>query len=282
MKKIYDFILINIGLLLVAAGILLFKIPNSFATGGVAGLSIVINKISPSLSVGMLMLIINIILIIIGFLFTRFEFELKTIYATIVLSVVVWFFEKKFPIKKPLTGDTMLELFLAILLLAAGSALLFYQNASGGGTDIIAKILNQKTHWHIGKAVLLVDFAISLFALFIFGLKIGLYSILGVIIKGFLIDAVIKGLHSSKQVIIISSKPEEIRNFIINQLGRGVTIYKAIGGHTNSEKQVLNTIMGNKEAVRLHEYINQIDNKAFVVVDNVSEIYGKGFKASEL
>ena len=105
---------------------------------------------------------------------------------------------------------------------------------------------------------------------------------LGVIIKGFLIDTVIKGLHSSKQIIVISSKADEIRNFIIKDLQRGVTIYKAIGGNTNTEKQVLNTVMGNKEAIRLREYIMQIDNKAFIVVDNVADIYGKGFKALEL
>jgi Uncharacterized conserved protein len=279
MKKFLNFLLINFGVLLVAAGVLIFKIPNNFATGGVTGISILINKLAPSLSVGMLMFVINILLLILGLLFAGFEFEIKTIYTTIVLSVVVWFFEKKFPIKKPITGDTMLELFFAILFLAAGSAILFYQNASSGGTDIVAKILNQKTHWHIGKMVLIVDLTISLFAVFIFGIKIGMYSILGVIIKGFLIDAVIEGLHSSKQVIVISNKPDEIKDFIIKDLKRGVTIYNAIGGKTNTQKQVLNTIVGNREAVKLRQHIMQIDNKAFIIMDTVSDIYGKGFKA---
>jgi len=164
MKKFNSFLLINVGILLVAAGVVIFKVPNNFATGGVTGIAIIIHKIKPSLSVGMLMLVVNIILLIIGLLFAGFEFGIKTIYSTLVLSLVIWFLEKIHPIKKPLTGDTMLELFLAILLLAAGSAILFYQNASGGGTDIVAKILNQKIHWHIGKAVLIVDFIISIFA----------------------------------------------------------------------------------------------------------------------
>lgn len=127
-----------------------------------------------------------------------------------------------------------------------------------------------------------MDFIISIFAVFVFGFRIGMYSVLGVIIKGFLIDAVIKGLHSSKQIIVISSKADEIRNFIIKDLQRGVTIYKAIGGNTNTKKQVLNTVMGNREAIKLREYIMQIDNKAFIVVDNVADIYGKGFKTLEL
>lgn len=282
MKKVYSFLLINIGILLVAAEIVIFKIPNNFATGGVAGIAIIISSIKPSLPVGMLMLAINIILLIIGMLYVGFEFGVKTIYSSIVLSLVVWLFGKYYHVKKTLTGDTMLELIFAILLLAAGSAILFYQNASSGGTDIIAKILNRKAHWHIGKAVLVIDFTISLCAVYVFGFRTGMYSVLGVIIKGFLIDEVIKGLHSSKQIIIISNKADEIKDFIIKDLRRGVTIYKAIGGNTNIERQVLNTVMGNREAIKLREYIMKIDNKAFIVVDNVADIYGKGFETLEL
>ncbi len=277
MKKIYSFALIHIGLLLVASGIILFKIPNNFATGGVTGLSIVINKILPQFSIGFVMLILNIVVIFIGFLFTDLEFEKKSIYSTIVLSLLVWYFEKMYPIKAPLTGDAMLELIAAVFLLAAGSALLFYQNASGGGTDIIAKIINLKTHIHIGKTVLILDLIISIFALSIFGLRIGIYSIVGVIIKGFLIDGIIDALHSSKQVVIITSKPANIKQYIMEKLGRGVTVYTAIGGHTNTQKEVLNTIISNREAIKLKEYVRQIDNSAFVVVGTVSEIMGKGF-----
>jgi uncharacterized membrane-anchored protein YitT (DUF2179 family) len=109
-----------------------------------------------------------------------------------------------------------------------------------------------------------------------------MYSLLGVIIKGFLIDVVIEGLHCSKQMVIISNKADEIRNFIIKDLQRGVTIYRAIGGNTNIERQVLNTIMDKREAVRLREYIMQIDDKAFIVADTVADIYGEGFKNLEL
>lgn len=282
MKKLYSFILIHLGLIFVTAGVVLFKIPNNFATGGVTGLSIIINNLYPSISVGLLMLIINIILVVVGFIFTDLEFEKRSIYSTIVLSIFVWYFEKVHPIKKSLTGDMMLELVAAILLLAAGSALLFYQNASGGGTDIIAKIINSKTHVHIGKTVLITDLAISVFALSTLGLKIGIYSIVGVIIKGFLIDAIIEGLHSSKQVVIISSKSQEIKQYIIEKLERGVTVYSATGGHTGSDKSVLNTVIGSREAIRLKNYIKQVDETAFVIVGNVSEIIGKGFNRNVL
>jgi Uncharacterized conserved protein len=282
MDKVYSFILINIGILLVAVEIVVFKIPNDFVTGGVSGLAIVISKLAPSLPVGMIMLIINIILLAIGILFVGFEFGAKTIYSSVVLSLVVWLWQKVYPITQPLTGDTMLELFFAILFLAAGSAILFYQNASSGGTDIIARIFNKKVHWHIGKSLLVIDFIIALSALLVFNVKIGMYSLLGVIIKGFLIDVVIEGLHSSKQLIIISDKADEIKEFIIKDLHRGVTIYKATGGNTNIERQVLNTVMDNRQAIKLRQYIKQLDNRAFVVADTVAEIYGLGFKNLEL
>ncbi len=282
MKRAYSFILINLGILLVAIEIVVFKIPNNFVTGGVSGIAILISKLLPSLPVGMVMLIINIMLLVIGVLFVGFEFGAKTIYSTIVLSLVVWFWQKVYPLKTSLTGDTMLELLFAILFLAAGSAILFYQNASSGGTDIIARVFNKKIHWHIGNSLIVIDFIIGLFALYVFGVKIGMYSLLGVIIKGLLIDVVIEGLHSSKQLIIISDKADDIKNYIMKDLQRGVTIYKAIGGNTNIERQVLNTIVDKREAVKLRQYIMQIDSKAFVVADTVDDIYGKGFKNLEL
>jgi uncharacterized membrane-anchored protein YitT (DUF2179 family) len=282
MKKFYNFLLINLGILLVAIGVVVFKIPNEFATGGITGIAIILNKIDPNISVGMFMTIANIFLLLIALKFAGIEFEIKTIYATIVLSLVVWYLEKTLKMTKPLTDDPMLELFYAILFLAAGSAILFYQNASGGGTDIVAKLLNMKTHWHVGKTLLVVDLSISIFAIFIFGIKIGMYSVLGVIIKGFLIDAVIEGMHNSKQVVIISSKYEEIQKYIINVIRRGVTLYKAIGGNTNIERTVLNTIMSGQQAIKLRKYVMEIDDKAFIVVDNVNEIYGEGFKTIEL
>jgi uncharacterized membrane-anchored protein YitT (DUF2179 family) len=282
MKKASDFLLINFGVLLVAVGVALFKVPNHFATGGVSGLAIIIQSVLPNLTVGMIMLVINIVLLLVGLKFASLDFGVKTIYSTVVLSVFTWLLEKLVPLKSSLSGDMMLDLIFAILFIAAGSAILFYLNASSGGTDIIARIINKKLHWHIGKALLAVDFAISLFAIYAFGFKIGMYSVLGVILKSFLIDEVVKGLHTSKQIVIISNKPEEIKSFIMNELKRGVTVYSAIGGHTNSEKQVLNTVMGTKQAIRLREFIMKTDSAAFIVVDNVNDIYGKGFKTFDL
>jgi uncharacterized membrane-anchored protein YitT (DUF2179 family) len=282
MKNLKSIILIHVGLILVAAAIVLFKVPNNFVTGGVTGISIVIKKIFPFLSIGLVMLVINIVLLSIGFLYTSSEFQIKSIYSTIMLSLLVWYSEKILPIDKPLTDDPLLELITAIFLLAGGTAILFYQNASSGGTDIIARILNIKTHMHIGKTVLITDLIISISSFFVFNVKVGLFSCVGVVIKGFLIDMVIEGLHSSKQVIIISSKSNEIKKFIMEKLGRGVTMYTAVGGNTNIERNVLNTIMGNQETIKLKQFIKKTDSHAFVTVNNVSEIIGEGFKLKEL
>jgi uncharacterized membrane-anchored protein YitT (DUF2179 family) len=282
MKNLKSIILIHVGLILVAAAIVLFKVPNNFVTGGVTGISIVIKKIFPFLSIGLVMLVINIVLLSIGFLYTSSEFQIKSIYSTIMLSLLVWYSEKILPIDKPLTDDPLLELITAIFLLAGGTAILFYQNASSGGTDIIARILNIKTHMHIGKTVLITDLIISISSFFVFNVKVGLFSCVGVVIKGFLIDMVIEGLHSSKQVIIITSKSNEIKKFIMEKLERGVTIYKAVGGNTNTERDVLNTILGSPETIKLKEFIKKTDTNAFVTVNNVSEIIGKGFKLKEL
>jgi len=279
LKKVREFALINLGLILVALGIHLFKIPNNFATGGVSGIAIIIDKFLPKAPVGFLMLVINIALLIIGFVFINSDFGKKTVYSSFALSGLVWLFEKLFPISKPLTGDTMLELVFAILLPAVGSALVFSLDSSTGGTDIVAKILSKYTHINIGKTLLMADFSITIGAAAVFGIKVGMYSILGLIMKGFLIDLVIEGLNISKQMIIISTRPDEVKSFIVGQLHRGATVYKATGAFTHNEKDVITTIVNRKQAIKLRSFIKGIDSKAFITISNTSEIIGKGFRS---
>lgn len=277
MKKTREFLLINLGLMLTAAGIHFFKVPNNFANGGVSGLAIVIRHFLPQISVGPLMLVINIILLIIGFITIGFSFGYKTIYSSFALSGMVWIFDNVYPMSGPFTNDTMLELFFAIILPAVGSAIVFNQGASTGGTDIIAKILNKLTSLDIGKALLTGDFAITLLAGAVFGIRIGMYSLLGLIMKGFLIDTVIEGLNLRKQMVIISQKPEEVREYIIKNLHRGATIHVAMGAFTNEEKHVITTVVSRSQALAMRNYIHEIDKKAFITITNTSEIIGRGF-----
>jgi len=278
-KRIIDFLLINLGLLLVGIGICLFKIPNNFATGGVSGLAIIFSSFFPKIDVGPMMLIINIVLIIAGYFLIGSDFGSKTVYSSFALSGIVWIIQKLFPLQQPLTDDMLLELVYSIIFPAVGSAIVFNCNASTGGTDIAAKVLSKYTKLNIGKTLLITDFLIALGAGAVFGVKIGLYSVLGLIIKAFMIDFVIEGLNVSKQMVIISSKYQEIRHYIVNQLKRGATIYKAEGAFTNQPEIVISTIVSRRQALKLRSFIKSIDSQAFISISNTSEIIGKGFRS---
>ncbi len=278
-KRISDFILLNIGLLLVGIGICLFKIPNNFATGGVSGLAIIASKFFKDMDVGPIMLIINIILLIIGFIFLGPDFGSKTVYSSFALSGIVWAIQKIYPLKHSLTDDMMLELIFSIIFPAIGSAIVFNLNASTGGTDIAAKILSKHTNLNIGKTLLLTDFLIAAGAGAVFGIKIGMYSILGLSLKAFVIDLVMEGFNVSKQFVIISSKSEDIKEYIVNQLHRGATIYKAEGAFSHKPEDVISTVLNRRQAIKLRTYIRSIDDSAFITISNTSETIGKGFRS---
>ncbi len=278
-NTVNEFLLLNFGLFLVASGIHFFKIPNHFATGGVSGLAITIQHFSVGISVGPLMLIINILLLLAGYALIGSNFGSKTVYSSFALSGMVWLLEKLLPMTTPFTNDTMLELILSILLPAVGSAIAFNLNASTGGTDIVAKVLNKMTAIDIGKALLIVDFAIIVAAGFVYGVRIGLYSFLGLIFKAFLIDSVIESLNLRKQLVIVSEKPEMVRKYITDNLHRGATIHLAFGAFTNERKHVITTVVSRSQAVALRKYIREIDPTSFITITNTSEIIGKGFRS---
>lgn len=277
-KAIRDYLMITLGNLLVAVGIYYFLVPNNLAAGGVSGLAMVIEAYVPSVPIGLLMLGMNVILFIIAFLLLGPGFGAKTIYCSLGLSATIWLLEKLLPISKPLTGDLFIELIIGIAISAIGMGIVFNQNASTGGTDIIAKILNKYFYIDIGKALLLSDFLITLAAAFTFDLRIGMYALLGVVINGLLIDNVIDGLNLCRQVVIISSKSEEIKKYILETLGRGATIYSAKGAYTDEDKEIITSIVSRKEFIRLKNLVKAIDDKAFMIVNNAHETLGEGFK----
>ncbi len=278
-KSVREFILINVGLLLVAAGIYFFLVPNNLAAGGVSGLSMVINHFIPQMPVGLLMLIMNVVLFITGIIFIGSGFGIRTIYSSFVLSGMIWVFESFFPLNAPLTGDLFLELIFGILISGAGMGIVFLNNASTGGTDIIAKILNKYLNVNIGQGVLMADFFITLSAAFAFGIRTGLYALLGVIINGFVIDSVIEGIETNKEVTIITTEVDAINGFIINKLGRGATIFSARGAYTNEPKEIIIVVLDRKEFIKLRNFIRQVDKRAFITVNKVHETLGEGFKS---
>lgn len=277
-KKIKEYLLITLGSVLVASGIYYFLVPNNLAAGGVSGLAMVLGRYIPDLPIGLMMLIMNIILFIIAFVILGSGFGAKTIYSSLSLSGVIWLFERIMPIYKPLTGDILIELIFGILISAIGMGIIFNQNASTGGTDIIAKMINKYLHVDIGKSLLLSDFVITLLAAIAFDVRTGMYALLGVVMNGFVIDTVIEGLNISKQVMIISSKTEDIKRFILNDLERGATVYSAKGAFTEEEKEIITTTIGRKEVVRLKNFVSGIDKRAFMTIVDAHETLGEGFK----
>lgn len=279
LKKFKEFLLMNMGMAMVAFGMYFFLMPNNLATGGANGLGIVINSLVPSLPVGIIMIIINIILFVLAFIIIGSNFGAKTIYSSFGISFMVFILEKTVNMQRSITGDVFLELILGILISGSGMGIVFNQNASTGGTDIIAKILNKFFHIDLGKGVLLSDLSITIMAALAIDIKSGLYAMLGVIINGFVIDALIDSLNIKKEVTIISEKSDEIKDFIIKELDRGVTLYNGRGGYGDCDKDIIMVVIGRREVIKLRRYIKDIDKSAFITVSNLTEVFGYGFKS---
>ena len=277
-KALREWGMIHLGCFLVAAGITWFLVPNNIAAGGVSGLAMVLNRFFPGFPVGVLMIGMNLVLFIIGFIFIGFEFGAKTIYSSLFVSGAVWFLERFFPVAVPLSDDILVQLIFGTLLGATGMAMVFNQNASTGGTDITAKILNKYLNIDIGKGVLACDVFIVLAAGWVFGIRIGMYAMLGVILNGFLVDSVIIGLRINKYVIVISGFSEEIRRFIVEELESGATIYEGRGAWSGERKEIITTILNRRKFIRLRDFIRAIDPRAFISVNNIHEVLGEGFE----
>ena len=273
-----DFFILNAGTLLTAVGSYFFKFPNNFSTGGVTGSSVVMTHYFPGLSNGTIVSVINIALLIVGLLLLGKGFGFKTFYVTVAFSAMLKILEVIWPMTQPLTDQPFMELLLGVFLPAWGSALLFNIGSSTGGTDIIAMIVKKYFKCHIGRALLIVDFFITLLTFVAFGPEIGLFSMVGLFIRSFAVDLFLENMNTYKYFTIITDKPQEIYSYITDVLHRGATVYQAEGLYKHTEKTVIMTAQGKKQALHLQDVIRQKDPHAFVLVTNTSEIIGKGFR----
>lgn len=273
-----DFFILNAGTLLTAVGSYFFKFPNNFSTGGVTGISVVLTHYFPGLSNGTIVSVINIALLIVGLLLLGKGFGFKTFYVTVAFSAMLKILEVIWPMTQPLTDQPFMELLLGVFLPAWGSALLFNIGSSTGGTDIIAMIVKKYFKCHIGRALLIVDFFITLLTFVAFGPEKGLFSMVGLFIRSFAVDLFLENMNTYKYFTIITDKPQEIYSYITDVLHRGATVYQAEGLYKHTEKTVIMTAQGKKQALHLQDVIRQKDPHAFVLVTNTSEIIGKGFR----
>ena len=275
--------LLNVGILMIAVGTYFFKAPNHFATGGVSGLAIILTKFTePKVSwLGQteLTAFINVFLLIIGFIFLGRGCSLKTAYCTLFYSGEMQLMKLIYPVTTPVTDEVFLEFIFAMLLTGAGSAILFNCKASSGGTDILALIVKKYTPLKdVGIALIVTDFTIACSAFFVFDIRAGLFSVLGLFTKAFLIDGVIESIVKSKYVMIITSRPDDVAPFIIEGLHRSFTSFKAQGGYTGEEKTVLVIVCKKIEAYKLKTKLHSVDPDAFVILCNTSEIVGRGWE----
>ena len=273
-----DFFILNAGTLLTAVGSYFFKFPNNFSTGGVTGISVVMTHYFPGLSNGTIVSVINIALLIVGLLLLGKGFGFKTFYVTVAFSAMLKILEVIWPMTQPLTDQPFMELLLGVFLPAWGSALLFNIGSPPGGTDIIAMIVKKYFKCHIGRALLIVDFFITLLTFVAFGPETGLFSMVGLFIRSFAVDLFLENMNTYKYFTIITDKPQEIYSYITDVLHRGATVYQAEGLYKHTEKTVIMTAQGKKQALHLQDVIRQKDPHAFVLVTNTSEIIGKGFR----
>lgn len=276
-RTIIDYALITAASLILVVGVYFFKFPNHFSFGGVTGMAVVLSAVTP-FTAGTLNFVINMLLLVFGFIFLGKSFGIKTVYVSILTSVGLSALEKMYPMSKPLTNEPVLELIFAIVLPAVSSAILFNIGASGGGTDILAMILKKYTPVNIGTALFLVDLLITVAACFIFDAQTGLCSLCGLLAKSLVIDSAIENINLCKYFTIVCDNPEPICDFIHQELMRSATIFKAEGTYTHRQKYVILTVMKRSQAVQLRNFIKMNQPMAFMMITNSSEIIGKGFR----
>ena len=264
---IFDYGVITLAVLMMDVGIYVFKFPNHFSFGGVSGLAVVLRQMM-GISAAQINLVINIVLLIFGFAVLGKGFGIKTAYATILSSLILEVMEKIMQIPAP------------IVLPAVASGMLFYVDASGGGTDIIAMVLKKYTTADIGTALLVTDAAIVALSFLVFDVRTGLFSVCGLIAKSVFVDRTMAQMHLCKYFTIICDHPEPICTFIQDVLKRSATLYHAQGGYTHENKTVILCALDRKQAVLLKRYIRHEDSHAFIMVTRSSETMGKGFRLS--
>ena len=245
--------------LLIAFGTYFFKFTNNFTFGGITGLAVLIAK-TGLISAGDFNFIASMILLIIGMFILGKKFAATTAYCSILLSVSLSVLERLFP-----------------MLPALGSAILFNIGSSSGGTDIIAMILKKYSSFDIGKALLISDALITASGFFIFDIETGLFSLLGLSIRSFMIDTFIESFNLSKYFNVVCDNPEPICDYIVHTLGRSASVCLAKGAYSGNDKYIILTALNRMQAVHLRNFIRENDKEAFILISNTSEIIGKGF-----
>ena len=266
-----EFIVITFATLIVSAAVFFFLIPSQVSVGSISGLAMILGNIIP-LHISIITFILNGLLLIIGFLLIGKEFGAKTVYTSLLLPLFLRIFEIWFPDFSSINGDPFLDMVCYIFVVSIGLAILFRENASSGGLDIVAKLLNKYFRMDMGKAMALPGMCVALSSILFYDKKLVVLSLLGTYLNGLVLDHFIFGLNLKKRVCIISEKEAEIRSFILNRLHSGATIYEGRGAYDGQPKTEIITIVDKNEYALLMSYLLKTDPSAFVTVYTVSEV----------
>ena len=270
-ELIKETLVLTAAMAIVAGAVYFFLLPSHASVSSISGLGIILSNFVP-LPLSAITMILNILLLIIGFFTCGKEFGAKTVYTSIVLPLFLALFERIFPNIGSLTDSQELDVLCYVLTVSIGLSILFNQNASSGGLDIVAKIMNKYLHMDLGKAMSLSGMCVALSAALVYDKKTVVLSILGTYFNGIILDHFIFNHNVKRRVCIITKKEEELRHFIINDLHSGATIYESIGAYNMEKRNEIITIVDKSEYQKLMNYINREDPHAFITVYTVSDI----------
>lgn len=263
--------ILTAGVAIVSSAVFFFLIPSQASVSSIAGLSMVLSNFVP-LPISAITMILNVLLLILGFLTCGKAFGAKTVYTSILLPVFLALYEKILPDYQSMTGSPELDVLSYILVVSFGLSILFNQNASSGGLDIVAKIMNKYLHMELGRAMSLAGMVISLSSALVYDKKIVVLSVIGTFFNGMILDYFIFGQNLKRRVCIITKKEEELRQYIVNELHSGATIYEAIGAYHMEKHREIITIVNKSEYQQLMNFINHTDPEAFITVYTVSDM----------
>ena len=270
-ELIKEIIILTVAVAIIAAAVFFFLVPSHTSVSSISGLGIVLSNFIP-LPLSAITMVLNVLLLIIGFLTCGREFGAKTVYTSIMLPLFIGLFEILFPNFESMTDSQELDVLCYILVVSVGLSILFNRNASSGGLDIVAKIMNKYLRMELGKAMSLAGMCVALSASFVYDKKTVVLSVLGTYFNGIVLDYFIFDNNKKRRVCIITEKEEALRQFIINDLHSGATIYEAIGAYNFEKHNEIITIVDKSEYQKLMTFINREDPKAFITVYNVSNM----------
>lgn len=270
-RNIKEFFIITVGTLIVSTAVFFFMLPSHVTVGSGTALAMVISNFIP-LPVSVITLILNVGLLILGFLLIGPEFGIKTVYCSILMPVFLGMYEMIFPNQQSITEEPFLDVLCYIFVVGVGLAILFRRNASSGGLDIVAKLMNKFLRMELGKAMSLSGMLVALSSALVYDKKTVVISVLGTYLGGLVVDHFIFGMDLKRRVCIISPKLDQIVDFILHDLHSGATLNNIIGAYDRSPKQEVITIVDKQEYKALMDYVKKVDPKAFITVYSVSEI----------